>query len=90
METMIIEGDFTTEKALEWKKLLNKAAQRSSSLALDLTGTQDADIVGVNAIATTFKMLQDKEGSMKLKINEDSTIFKLLSQTKFLDMIKKS
>ncbi|WP_341227103.1 STAS domain-containing protein [uncultured Arcticibacterium sp.] len=90
METMIIEGDFTTEKALEWKKLLNKAAQRSSTLHLDLSATEDADIVGVNAIATTFKMLQDKDGSMKLKINEDSTIYKLLSQTKFLDMIKKS
>ncbi|AWV99101.1 STAS domain-containing protein [Arcticibacterium luteifluviistationis] len=90
METMIINGDFTTEKALEWKKLLNKAAQRTSVLHLDLRDTQDADIVGVNAIATTFKMLQDKDGSMRLKINEDSTIYKLLGQTKFLDMIKKS
>lgn len=90
METMIIKGDFTTEKALEWKKILNKAAARNATLHLDLSETQDADIVGVNAIATTFKMLQDKEGQMRLKINEGSSIYKLLSQTKFLDMINKS
>ncbi|SOE21722.1 STAS domain-containing protein [Spirosomataceae bacterium TFI 002] len=89
MQKIIIEGDLTTEKALEWKNKLNKAAQESDGISLDLTGVKHADIVGANAIISTFKILKDAGKKMSFDFNKNSEIYELLHLTKFVGMLPK-
>jgi anti-anti-sigma regulatory factor len=89
MQKIKIEGDLTTEKALEWKVKLNKVAHESEGIDLDLTGVQQADIVGANAIISTFKILKDAGKKMRFDLNKNSEIYELLHLTKFVGMLPK-
>ncbi len=87
MQKLTIEGNLTTEKALEWKNKLNQLALSSESLELDLTKVYEADIVGVNAIISTYKLLQDSGKKMSVKIKKNSEMHEMLHLTKFLGML---
>jgi anti-anti-sigma regulatory factor len=83
METLIIQGNFTTEVALNWKKKLNTLAQKESKLVLNLKDVQEADIVGVNAIVSTHKLMADRKARLEIKIRKGSSLHNILHLTKF-------
>lgn len=78
-----ITGDLTTMNALDWKEKLNGFAQEFNHLEIDLTGVTDADIIGVNALVTTHKILTKKGNQLKIKISGSSKISEMLHLTKF-------
>lgn len=83
-----ITGDFTTEKALEWKEKLNALAVNSDSLKIDLTEVTDADIVGVNALVSSHKVLSDKNGQLQIVLKKGSRMAEMLHLTKFTTIFK--
>ncbi|MFY7911983.1 MAG: STAS domain-containing protein [Emticicia sp.] len=88
MEVIKLEGDFTTERALAHKESLNKLAREYSDITIDARNVNNTDIVGVNAIATTQKILADKGGSLIVKLNKDGELYRLLHLTKFSTIIR--
>ncbi len=83
-----IIGDFNTEKALEWKEKLNALAVNSETLKVDLTEVSDADIVGVNALVTSHKILSDKNGQLQIVLKKASRMAEMLHLTKFTTIFK--
>jgi anti-anti-sigma regulatory factor len=81
--SIAIVGDFTTEKALEWKDKLNKLAKSWESLEVDLTKVTDADIVGVNALVTSHKILSERGQSISVIFKRGSRMAEMLHLTKF-------
>ncbi|MDQ5929728.1 MAG: hypothetical protein QG594_1509 [Bacteroidota bacterium] len=80
-------GDFTTMKALEWKEQLNSFAVNFESLDVDLTQVTDADIIGVNALVTTHKLLLAKGRKLKIRMPKKSKISEMLHLTKFSSIL---
>ncbi len=87
MEFIELDGDFTTERALVYKEKLNDLARKYSNLTIDARKVSATDIVGVNALATTQKIITDKGGSMIVKLNKNSELQRLLHITKFTAII---
>jgi anti-anti-sigma regulatory factor len=87
MEFIELDGDFTTERALAYKEKLNEWARKYSNLTIDARKVSATDIVGVNALATTQKIITDKGGSMIVKLNKNSELQRLLHITKFTAII---
>lgn len=83
-----INGDFTTEKALEWKEKLNTLAANSEILEVDLSEVLDADIVGVNALVTTHKILSNKGKELHIVLKKGSRMSEMLHLTKFTSIFK--
>lgn len=83
-----ITGDFTTEKALEWKEKLNELASTSETLKVDLTEVSDADIVGVNVLVTSHKILSDKNSQLQIVLKKGSRMAQMLHLTKFTTIFK--
>lgn len=83
-----ITGDFTTEKALEWKEKLNELASTSETLKVDLTEVSDADIVGVNVLVTSHKILSDNNGQLQIVLKKGSRMAEMLHLTKFNTIFK--
>ncbi len=83
-----IIGDFTTEKALEWKEKLNELASTSETLKVDLTEVSDADIVGVNVLVTSHKILSDKNSQLQIVLKKGSRMAEMLHLTKFTTIFK--
>ena len=83
-----ITGDFTTEKALEWKEKLNELASTSETLKVDLTEVSDADIVGVNVLVTSHKILSDKNSQLQIVLKKGSRMAEMLHLTKFTTIFK--
>jgi ABC-type transporter Mla MlaB component len=77
-----IAGQFSREAALNWKQKLNDMATANSGLEIDMTGVTDADITGINALATTQKLLSKNEQKLKIKVKNNSELAKLLGYTK--------
>lgn len=77
-----IAGQFSRETALNWKQKLNDMATASSDLEIDMTAVTDADITGINALATTQKLLSKNEQKLKIKVKNNSELAKLLGYTK--------
>lgn len=77
-----ITGQFSREMAITWKHKLNEIAANNNGLEIDMTGVTDADITGINALATTQKILSKTEQKLKIKIKNNSELSKLLSYTK--------
>jgi ABC-type transporter Mla MlaB component len=77
-----IAGQFSREAALSWKQKLNDMATANSGLEIDMTGVTDADITGINALATTQKLLSKNEQKLKIKVKNNSELAKLLGYTK--------
>jgi anti-anti-sigma factor len=88
MKVIKLDGDFTTEYALAHKEKLNDLARKYSNLILDARKVSSADIVGVNALATTQKIITVKGGSMIVQLNKDSELHRLLHLTKFTAIIR--
>jgi ABC-type transporter Mla MlaB component len=83
-----IIGDFSTMKALEWKQQLNSFASNFETLEVDLTGVTEADIIGVNALVTTHKILLAKERQLKITVKKPSKMWEMLNLTKFMPIFK--
>ncbi len=78
-----ISGDFTAEIALEHKEKVNALAHSSDEISLDLTEVTECDIVGINTIASTHKIVSDKGGKLIVKVSDKGELKKLLHLTKF-------
>lgn len=87
MEVIELDEDFTTERALAYKEKLNEYAKKYSVMTIDARKVNNADIVGVNALATTQKIIEDKGGKLIVRLNKDSELFRLLHLTKFSTII---
>ncbi|MFT5886355.1 MAG: anti-anti-sigma regulatory factor [Arcticibacterium sp.] len=87
MTEILITGDFTTEKALEWKTVLNSEAKKETEFAVNLLDVSGADIVGVNALISTHKILSNKGKSLTVKLQKNSAVYELLHLTKFLPIL---
>jgi anti-anti-sigma regulatory factor len=88
MEVIELDGDFTTERALAYKEKLNEWARKYSDITIDARKVHAADIVGVNALATTQKILSDKGGNLIVQLNQDSELYRMLHLTKFSTIIR--
>jgi len=88
MEVIELNGDFKTEHALVYKEKLNDLARKYSNLTIDARKVSATDIVAMNALATTQKIISDKGGSMILLLNKDSELHRLLHLTKFTSFIR--
>lgn len=78
------EGDLTSQRAYHLKNQLSKIiSQGNLSLSLNFWNTQEADIVGVNALAITQKVLKDMNGKMSMILKKGSQLDLLLHLTKF-------
>ncbi|MFT6880891.1 MAG: anti-anti-sigma regulatory factor [Algoriphagus sp.] len=87
MTEILITGDFTTEKALEWKTVLNSEAKKEIEFTVNLLDVSEADIVGVNALISTHKILSDQGKSLVVKLQKSSAVYDLLHLTKFLPIL---
>lgn len=85
---LVINGKFTTEEALKHKTNFHKVAKECEALVIDLRNIEDADIVGVNVLATTHKILSDRGRKLELKVSPDSELMSLLELTKFKHILK--
>lgn len=88
MEVIELDGDFTTERALAYKEKLNEWARKYSDIIIDARKVNSSDIVGVNALATTQKIIADKGGKMTVRLNKDGELYRLLHLTKFSTIIR--
>jgi len=88
MEVIELKGDFKTEHALVCKEKLNDLARKYSNLTIDARKVSTTDIVGMNALATTQKIITDKGGTMILQLNKDSELYRLLHLAKFTTFIR--
>lgn len=88
MEVIELDGDFTTERALAYKEKLNDLARKYSNLTIDARKVNVTDIVGVNALATTQKIISDKGGSMIVQLTKNSELHRLLHLIKFTTIIR--
>ncbi|MFB0946851.1 MAG: STAS domain-containing protein [Spirosomataceae bacterium] len=80
---LTIGPDFTTENALKHKQELHQLAKSVSSLIIDLRHVKRADLVGINAIVSTHKILTDRGGRLVIKVTLKSKFDHLLQLTKF-------
>ncbi len=83
-----IAGNFTTEEALKHKTNFHKIAQECDALVIDLRNIDTADIVGVNVLMTTHKIMYDRGLEMTLKISPKSELMNLLKLAKFTSILK--
>jgi anti-anti-sigma regulatory factor len=90
MTEIKISGDFTMENALKWKEVLNSATNGNEDLRLNLLEVSEADIVGVNALISTHKLLANKDKQLRIILKKDSEIYELLHLTKFLPILNVS
>jgi anti-anti-sigma regulatory factor len=88
MEIIELDGDFTTEHALAYKEKLNEWARNYSNLTIDARKVYATDIVGINALATTQKIIADKGGKLIVWLNKDGELYRLLHLTKFSIIIR--
>jgi anti-anti-sigma regulatory factor len=81
-------GDLASQKAIEYKTFLNDLINNGNvNLSLDLTNTHDVDVVGVNAIAMTYKHIRGVNGSLEIILKKESQLAKMLHLTKFEKML---
>jgi len=85
---ILITGDFSTENALEWKQKLNGLAVNSLNLEVDLTQVKEVDLVGVNALVSTHKILSDKGSQLEVILKNGSRMYDMLHLTKFISIFK--
>ena len=77
-----ISGDFSTEEALKWKKVLNADALKKESISIDMVNVRMADISGINALATTQKILLGFGKSLSISVKKNSQLANLINLTK--------
>lgn len=77
-----ISGDFSTEEALKWKKVLNADALKKESISIDMVNVRMADITGINALATTQKILLGFGKSLSISVKKNSQLANLINLTK--------
>ena len=77
-----ISGDFSTEEALKWKKVLNADALKKESISIDMVNVRTADITGINALATTQKILLGFGKSLSISVKKNSQLANLINLTK--------
>lgn len=87
MKTITIEENLVTEVALVWKKKLTNIAEKEAKITLNLTKVQEADIVGVNTLVSTHKLLKNKNGLLEIEVKKDSSLHKILHLTKFMNIL---
>jgi anti-anti-sigma regulatory factor len=85
---LTISGNFTIEEALKYKVRLHKMATENESLVIDLRNTESADVVGVNLLATTHKILKDRGQKLAIKVAPNSELMTLLQLTKFTEILE--
>ncbi len=86
--TFAYQGDLTSQKALEVKETLEQVvAAGNIHLQLDLKEVADADVVGVNALAITYKLVNTQDGTMDVLLKKDSALAKMLHLTKFSQVL---
>lgn len=82
------QGDLTSQQALEAKDALAQlVAAGNIHLQLDLTKVTDADVVGVNALAITHKLINGLDGTMEVLLKKNSSLAKMLHLTKFSNVL---
>ncbi|MCP9766660.1 hypothetical protein EGI22_01985 [Lacihabitans sp. LS3-19] len=77
-----ISGDFSTEEALKWKKVLNVDALKKESISIDMVNVRTADITGINALATTQKILLGFGKTLSISVKKNSQLANLINLTK--------
>ena len=84
----IYQGELTSQKALEVKETLaTLVASGTTNIQIDLLGVTEADVVGVNALAITYKLVNEHDGSMTVLLKKDSQLAKMLHLTKFSQVL---
>ena len=79
-----ILGDFTSQIAVDYKVFLTSMVEKGTiNLSLDFSKVNDVDVVGVNTLATMYKLLRSKKGSMTIQLKRESQLSKMLHLTKF-------
>lgn len=78
-----INGNLVTEKALAYKSEWLELTNNFKTILLNLSNVKNVDIVGINALVTTHKKLQDKGGELVILIPKEGELRKLLHLTKF-------
>lgn len=78
-----INGNFTTEEALKHKVMLHQMATENESLVVDLRNVEIADIVGINVLITTHKIMYDRGFKFAIKVKSGGELMSLLHLTKF-------
>lgn len=86
-QELAINGNFTTEEALKHKVKLHEMAAISESIKLDLRNVEMADIVGVNVLVTTHKILKDRGKVLVINVSQNSELMTLLQLTKFTEIL---
>jgi anti-anti-sigma factor len=82
------QGELTSQKALEVKEsLATLVASGTTHIQIDLLGVTEADVVGVNALAITYKLVNEHDGSMTVLLKKDSQLAKMLHLTKFSQVL---
>ena len=80
---LTINGDFTTEHALKHKVNLHELARSKQTLTINLRNVEKADIVGVNTLVTTYKIMSNLGSLLFLKISKNGDLQQLLHLTEF-------
>ena len=82
------QGELTSQKALEVKEsLATLVASGTTHIQIDFLGVTEADVVGVNALAITYKLVNEHDGSMTVLLKKDSQLAKMLHLTKFSQVL---
>ena len=78
------KGDLTSQTAYQLKNELSKIiSQGNINLSINFCNTEEADIVGVNSLAMTQKVVREMNGKMSIILKKSSQLDWLLHLTKF-------
>lgn len=79
------DGPLTSQHALQVKEDLLTLARDTNTkvLVVDLNDVQEADVVGVNALAIAHKTLSEKNGYLVAQCKKNGEVARMLHLTKF-------
>lgn len=78
------KGNLTSQKAYELKNVLSKIVnQGNTNLSIILSEVDEADVVGVNALVMTHKLVGQFDGKIEVILKKDSHLDSLIHLTKF-------
>ena len=82
------EGNLTSQNAYELKNELFKIINQGNiNLSLTLSNVDESDIVGINAMALTHRLIKKLGGKLEIIIKQDSHLETLLHLTKFKNIL---